>query len=348
MSSNDATTSHAVTNGATIKDAASAQRSIAPAPREPGPPPKLAQHVGDPGAAQPPAGPIVPAGNVAGRALVFVIAIMTFLACLTEGAASLARGAADTWAAEVQAGVTIQIAPTDVADPERALQTARAFVLSVAGVTGATIVDEAEAAAMLEPWLGGGLSLADLPVPRIIEVTIDRADPPDMDAMRDGLATAVPGAVLDDHATWLDRLLAAARWAMVIGGALMILVVAATMLTVVFATRGAMVGNRHIIEVLHFVGADASFVAGQFERHFLLVGAKGAAAGLGVAVLLFALVAVWPGGGPLSGLPALGPWGYAGMALIAGIIAIVTSLTTGLTVRRALDEMDRARGAGEG
>ena len=326
----------------------SAQAAIAPAPREPGPPPRSppgAQAGTQPDA--PPPGPIVPAGNVAGRALVFVIAIMTFLACLTEGSASLARGAANAWAGDVQSGATIQIAPTDVADLGRALETARAFALSVAGVTRAVIVDEARTAAMLEPWLGAGLSLDDLPVPRIIEVTVDRDDPPNLAAMRDGLATAVPGAVLDDHGAWLDRLLAAARWAVLIGGGLMVLVVTATMLTVVFATRGAMVGNRHIIEVLHFVGADAAFVAGQFERHFLRVGAKGAAAGLAVAVALFGVLALWPGTGPVSRLPALGLGGFAGMALIAGLIAVVTSLTTGLTVRRALDEMDRARGAGE-
>ena len=32
----------------------------------------------------------------------------------------------------------------------------------------------------------------------------------------------------------------------------------ATVLAVVFATRGAMAGNGHIIEVLHFVGAEAA------------------------------------------------------------------------------------------
>ena len=325
--------------------AATTQAAIAPAPREPGPPPAPAASVA--AAEAPPPGPIVPAGNVAGRALVFVIAIMTFLACLTEGSASLARRAATTWAGEVQSGATIQIAPTDVADLPRALETARAFALSVAGVTEARIVGEAETAALLEPWLGAGLSLTDLPVPRIVEVTVDAADPPNLDAMREGLATAVPGAVLDDHGAWLDRLLAAARWAVLVGVGLTVLVVTATMLTVVFATRGAMVGNRHIIEVLHFVGADASFVARQFERHFLRVGARGAAAGLAVAVALFALAALWPGDGPLSRLPALGPGGYLGMAVIAGVIALVTSLTTGLTVRRALDEVDRARGAGE-
>ncbi|MBL8583518.1 MAG: ABC transporter permease, partial [Rhizobiaceae bacterium] len=41
--------------------------------------------------------PIVPPGNVAGSALILVIAIMTFLSCLTLGAVSLVRDTASAW-----------------------------------------------------------------------------------------------------------------------------------------------------------------------------------------------------------------------------------------------------------
>ena len=49
---------------------------------------------------------------------------------------------------------------------------------------------------------------------------------------------------------------AMARSAVVAGLAVLALVVAATMLSVMFATRGAMSTNRAIIEVLHVVGAE--------------------------------------------------------------------------------------------
>ena len=41
--------------------------------------------------------PIVPSQNIAGRALVSVIAIMTFLSCLTLGAVSLVSDSASVW-----------------------------------------------------------------------------------------------------------------------------------------------------------------------------------------------------------------------------------------------------------
>ena len=62
---------------------------------------------------------------------------------------------------------------------------------------------------------------------------------------------------------------------------------AVTVLSVTFATRGAMATNRPIVEVLHYVGATDGFIAGQFQRHFLLLGFKGGAIGGGAAIVLF-------------------------------------------------------------
>ena len=91
-----------------------------------------------------------------------------------------------------------------------------------------------------------------------------------------------------------------------------------------FATRGAMAGNREIIEVLHFVGAADSYIARQFQGHFLRLGFKGAAIGGLSAALFFALaslVSAWrsrSAGGEeiaaLFGAFALGSAGYAAIA----------------------------------
>ena len=80
-----------------------------------------------------------------------------------------------------------------------------------------------------------------------------------------------------------------ARSAVAVGLAILALVLAATMLSVMFATRGAMSTNRQIIEVLHVVGAKKGFIAGEFQRHFLLLGLKGGAIGGVAAMVLFAL-----------------------------------------------------------
>src|SRR3954470_13887314 len=70
------------------------------------------------------AAPIVPSHNVAGRALVFVIAIMTFLSCLTLGAVTLVSDSAAIWENQIAREATIQIKPADGLDIDAALETA--------------------------------------------------------------------------------------------------------------------------------------------------------------------------------------------------------------------------------
>src|SRR6185295_20038962 len=121
-------------------------------------------------------------------------------------------------------------------------------------------------------------------------VRIAPGSAPDFAALGKQLTEQVPGASLDDHRGFVDRMRAMARSAVVVGLAVLALVIAATMLSVMFATHGAMASNRQIIEVLHVVGAKEAFIAGEFQRHFMLLGLKGGAIGGAAAMLLFALV----------------------------------------------------------
>ena len=200
-----------------------------------------------------PTGAILPPSNIQGNALMVVIAIMAFLACLTLGAVSMVRATAAGWQSQIAREITIQIKPEDGLDMDQALIKARDVALTFVGTKEGQIMDDDATARLLEPWLGQGLDLAELPVPRLVIITIDEANPPDFAAMRELLKTEVPQAFLDDHRTWVDRLVQMARTTVLIGSGVLVLVFTAMVLTVVFATRGALSGNRHIIEVLHFV-----------------------------------------------------------------------------------------------
>ena len=286
--------------------------------------------------------PIVPPDNVASRAMVLVIGIMTFLSCLTLGGVTLVRDTATTWQTQISREATIQIKPADELDMEQALINAQRVAAGYAGVRAATIVDRSATVRLLEPWLGSGLELESLPVPRLIIVTIDPSTPPDFESMRAELQQMVPEANLDDHRTWVDRLVAMATTTVTIGMAILALMLSATALTVIFATRGAMSGNVHVIEVLHFVGAEAPFIAREFRRHFLVAGLRGAIGGGIAASIVFVVFSWWSSrnlGTPegdqataLFGNFAIGSAGYAGVALIAVLIAVLAAVTSHITV----------------
>lgn len=289
---------------------------------------------------------IVPSESIAGTALIFVIAIMTFLACVTLGAVAMITSSASKWQSDISREVTIQIRPADNREMDDAIRAASRIALKYDGVSKVTALNDAATARLLEPWLGSGLQLDELPVPSLLTVSINDGSSPDFAAMREELEASVPGASLDDHRAWVDRLTTMAFTMVAIGVSIFLLMMAATVTTVIFATRGAMSGNRDVVEVLHFVGADGKFVSGQFQKHFLKLGLKGAFVGGVCSILLFVLLGLWssftiatPQGDQISALFGTfspGLFGYGGMILVVILVAYLTSLTSRWTVHRQI------------
>jgi cell division transport system permease protein len=295
----------------------------------------------------------VPPANLSSKALIVVVIIMSFLACLTLGFVTLIQETSKTWQNQISEEITIQIKPEEGRDMELALLDAKSLALEFSGTLSAEIVDKADTARLLEPWLGEGFDMDELPVPRLLIITIDKDNPPDFDSMRKTLADTIPNAYLDDHRTWAGRLVSMAQNTVFIGVGLLSLVLVATTLTVVFATRGAMSVNHEIIEVLHFVGAESSFVANEFQKHFLLTGFYGGAIGGGLAAFVFFITDIWQGASmatalndqasALFGSFSMGPAGYLGIAIIIVTVAILTALTTRITVIKTIREIDIVR-----
>ncbi|MGH7247014.1 MAG: cell division protein FtsX [Pseudomonadota bacterium] len=293
---------------------------------------------------------IVPKSSIAGRSLAAVVAIMTFLAALTNGAVMIVLNAASDWRSDVAREVTIQIRPIAGRDIEADVHKAAAIARATPGIAGVRVFSREESARLVEPWLGNGLNLNELPIPRMIVVRLRSGPPPDFDSLRKTLVAQVPSSSLDDHRRWIDRMRTMAGTAAGGGVAILALVLAATMLSVTFATRGAMVANRPIIEVLHYIGATDRFVGRQFQRHFLVVGFKGGAIGGGAAILLFgcaeamsAWLAKTPGGdeaAALFGSFSIGTAGY--LAILAQIVlmALVTAWASRHTVKQTLETID--------
>ncbi|MBZ9937346.1 ABC transporter permease [Mesorhizobium sp. BR1-1-16] len=297
-----------------------------------------------------PPGPIVPAGSIAGRSLTIVVAIMSFLACLTLGAVTLVRDASLDWQSDIVREITIQVRPVDGIDTDAEAQKATDLATRTPGVASARPLSAWENAQLLEPWLGSGLDMSDLPIPRLIVVELANPDAVDLTALSARLTKEIKGASLDDHRTWTDRLKAMANATVIIGFSILALVFVATVLSVVFATRGAMSSNRDIVSVLHYVGAEAGFIAHEFQRHFLILGLKGGLWGAAGATLMFLVLSflfgrsiATPEGDQVSALFgrfAIGPTGYVGALGIAILIALMTAITSRLTVFRHLASIE--------
>jgi len=294
--------------------------------------------------------PIVPRNSIAGRSLVAVVAIMTFLASMTTGAVVLVRTAANDWQAEVAREITIQVRPQTGRDVEAEVRKAADIARAAPGVADVRPYTKEESSRLLEPWLGSGLALDDLPIPRMIVVKVASDVTPDLASLRKTLSDQVAGASIDDHRGWIEQMRTMSRTAVGAGIVILLLVFAATVLSVTFATRGAIASNRPVVEVLHFIGAPDSFIARHFQRHFLWLGLKGGALGGGAAILLFALaelVSSWLTGGAgadrvsaLFGTFSIGTAGNIAVAVQVIVIAVLIAATSRQTVNRTLQSLE--------
>ncbi|UJW84029.1 cell division protein FtsX [Devosia sp. SL43] len=293
------------------------------------------------------AAPIVPEKSVAGRTLLLMITIMSFLSAVTLGGVVLVQKSAIAWSADVGREVTIQIRPVEGEVMDSNIRTAVSLAESTPGVASARALTIEESQKLLEPWLGAGLDLTAIEIPRLVVVQLSDPADADIEALGRNLA-AIKGASLDTHAAWRQQLNTMAGTIVLSGLLVLVLIGAATVLAIIFATRGAMATNREIVDVLHYIGASNKFIAGEFQGRFLSIGLQGGLLGSVAALLFFVLIGTAAGNmlsseagaqvGVLFGRFALGIDGLIGVAAVVPVIAALTAITSRLTVRRYLSQ----------
>lgn len=296
--------------------------------------------------------PLVPPDSVSGRALVTVVAILTFLAALAAGTAQLVATASSNWTETIAREATIQIKPDSRRDIEADVAQAAQIARSYPSIAGVDVMSRQEAERLLEPWLGKGVEFVELPVPRIIVLTLREGSATmveDMGELRQQLSDSVPSATLDDHRNWIERLSAMAGTVVLVAIVIVALVLTAAALAIATTTRGAVASDREILDVLHFVGADDKFIAREYEMRFFKMGLRGGLWGSIAAVLFIVgagLLSSWwrssAGGDQLQalfGAFTMGWGGYASMFGVAAIVSVVTAVVSGFTVRRYLTRL---------
>ena len=294
--------------------------------------------------------PIVPRASISGRALVAVVAIMTFLASITTGTVLLVSASAAEWQSEVASEITMQVRPQAGRDLDRDVTAAAEAMRTQPGIVQVKPFSKDESARLLEPWLGTGLSIDQLPVPRVVVARVQPGTTLDLAGLRKAVTQVAPSASVDDHRAWIERMRSMTGATVFAGIGILVLVIAATIISVSFATRGAMAANRPIVEVLHFVGAGDRYIANHFLRHFLRLGLEGGLIGGGAAMLGFGFsesIAAWFSGTPvgdqfaaLLGTFSLPPSGYLALAVQAVAIAAITAWASRRTLFATLDDID--------
>ena len=133
------------------------------------------------------------------RSLLGIIAILTFLAGLAAAGAELVAASSREWRASIAREATIQLRPQPGRDIEADLARTASIARTASGIADAKVLSKPEAEALLEPWLGRGLDLSSLPIPRLVVLRLADAQTADLRALAARVGAEIPGASVDDH-----------------------------------------------------------------------------------------------------------------------------------------------------
>ena len=160
-------------------------------------------------------GPLLPKRDPRDGALVFVVAVLCFLACLTAIGAMAADRGARGWTSQLSDSATVVVRARGAESPDAAAARAAETLAGVPGVAEARALEKEKAEALLEPWLGREALLDDLPIPRLVTVELDPKKPATAAALDSALKAAGVDATVDDHSRWIgdiERSAGIARW----------------------------------------------------------------------------------------------------------------------------------------
>ncbi|MDY6407308.1 MAG: hypothetical protein SPL08_01200 [Pseudomonadota bacterium] len=203
--------------------------------------------------------------------------LMGFIAVLMLAAGMTAYASITDWQRIVSGSLTVQI-PTYTESGEnrdsvvdREVETALTILRSSTGVKGATVLTETQMTDLMTPWLGDGVAISELPVPKLIDVMVDADHYPDIVQLKADLGAQVPSAVLDSHRLRLEPLLRLSSGGIKLIGFILILLALTASFTVIYATKTSLIAHEHIISLIHMMGANDFFITRQYAiRNFYL------------------------------------------------------------------------------
>ncbi|HZZ31848.1 MAG TPA: ABC transporter permease [Phenylobacterium sp.] len=275
--------------------------------------------------------PFLPERETRDGSLIFVVAVLCFLACLTAMGVIAADRAAAGWTGQLTGEATVIVRPRGGETPDAAAARAAEALSGVTGVAEARALEPAKAYDLIRPWLGDVSDLEDLPVPRLVSVTLDRRRPASARQLSTALTSQNIDATVDDHSIWIKDIRRAGTLVRWLGIGVFLLIAAAASAVIAFATRAGLAARRDVVEVLHLAGAEDGFIARLFQVRFAQMAGYAGLLGAAAAAVVGAGLRIAGGGEGLT--PAL-PLAWSDLLaavpcpLLAALVAAVAAQLT--------------------
>ena len=276
------------------------------------------------------------------RFLPWLIAFMVFLAILAMAGMLVLNATASRWDQGIRSTLTVQVMPAeDPAKDDERLQVVLSVLAQMPEIDRYEVLTDDRLLNLLEPWLGPAAGSRDLPLPRLVDVELKTGADLNAEVLSRQLAARVPGTSVDDHRIWLKRLVRLIQTVEGLATLVLAFIALATVGTVVFTTRTGLDIHREAIEVMHLIGAQDSYVAGQFASRAFVLGLKGGVFGLLLAVPTLLGIGYLAQQMDSSLMPdiTLGPVHWSSLAGLPLVVSLIAMVTARITVIKTLSRM---------
>ena len=190
-----------------------------------------------------------------------MICIAVFLFGVTLAGVLSINSMLATWNESILGSLTVQVMPINDINAEQAkaqtlAQQEKAVELlqSKPEVDKVTPLNNEQLQKLIQPWLGDGVEINELPIPRLIDVRLKPGAEVDFIRWAEELAEAAPQASLDNHKLWLNKLIKFCRRAESLS----------------FGCFG--IGYCYYLRGYFLLHADQSWFAQAYHRNFALDG----------------------------------------------------------------------------
>lgn len=223
--------------------------------------------------------------------LKIMISIAVFIFAITLSGVLSINSMLQNWNDSILGSLTVQIMPVTNVKKEKASAETLAhqdkaieFLKTVEGVEKVTPLKDEQLKRLIQPWLGDGVNIENLPMPRIIDVKLLKNTQIDFTSLSAKLAQATPMASIDNHKLWLSKLIKFADGLKMLAMSILFLVIMITSGAIFYTTQTSLGLHRYIIEILHQMGAKDTYIAQQYAHRMARIGLTGGLIGVACAV----------------------------------------------------------------
>lgn len=280
--------------------------------------------------------------------LVLLIGLMSFLAILAFSGTLALNNMTSRWSSGLENKVTVEIS---VETPQGHLlsnETVKTETKKLARhlresplIDSVKVMSHEEVQKLISPWIGDNLTLTDIPLPGLIALELRSSSPQQLSALRNEVEEISPYARLETHHDWLADLVRFAATLKTLALIIGIIIGGATITAITAGMRTRMAIHKKEVELLHSMGASDSYIARQFQRHAMILSAKGALAGTIAGLFITFITLVMSGHSGTSLIPSI-EIHLGGMLFLISIpffVILIATLTSRFTVLRSLARM---------